>query len=92
MALLFLCVVLLALMLLTAALVIWLAEAVASLLGALLLVAGLYGVVAVAIYRLSLRAAVEQLRSRMATIYEVSALLSTLYRQVLSIVRTILGG
>lgn len=57
---------------LLAALVVWLSELVGSFIAAALILGGFFAVVAALIYLVSIREAVERIRARAETVYEVA--------------------
>ena len=61
-----------AILLLIMAFVIWLAELLGSLIGALLITGIMFGVISMIIYHASLQTALENLQHRLNTIYEVA--------------------
>lgn len=61
-----------ALLLLVSAFVVWLSQVMGSLTGALLLVGGIFLLLAVLLYCFSLRDSFRQISSRLETIYEVA--------------------
>lgn len=89
--LLFVVAIIVGLLMLSGALVVWLAEMAVPLHGALLIVGLLYMVVAVVVYCCSLRSWVLRWRQRLDIVYEVSATFDLLYRRVAVILKKLVG-
>ena len=89
---LFLSAVLMAFILLTIAMVLWLSEVLGSLLLATLVVWVLDIIFAVVIYYVSLHSSIKRISQRLDTIYEVSAMFEMAYRQVVLFVKKVMGG
>ena len=89
---LFLCAALMSLILLSGAIVIWLADVVGSILWATIIVGALYMMVAVVVYFISLHSSIERISRRLDTVYEVSATLEVVYRRVVLFVKEVMGG
>lgn len=89
---LFLCCALMAFILLSMALVLWLSEFVGGLPLATLIVAVADAVAATVIYFVSLHSSMKRISARLDTIYEVSATVEMAYRQVVLFVKKIMGG
>lgn len=78
------------LMLLTA-LVVWLAEVTGSLIAAALILSALFALASAAIYVLSIREAVERIRTRAETVYEVARAARSGYDWVMQKVTVVSG-
>lgn len=78
-------------MLLSAAIVVWLGQHGMPLHVALLLVGGIYAVIAAAVYHFSLKGMFEKWHSRLDVVYKVSAMFDTLYLKVMSIIKMFVG-
>ena len=89
---LFLSAVLMAFILLTVAVVLWLSEVLGSLLLATLVVWVLDIIIAAVIYFVSLHSSIKRISQRLDTIYEVSAMFEMAYRQVVLFVKKVMGG
>lgn len=70
-------------LLLLAALVVWLSQLTGSFIAAALILGGLFAVVAMLIYLLVIREAVERIRTRAETVYEVARMARSGYEWVL---------
>jgi hypothetical protein len=92
MLLVFILAALLGALLLSAALVVWLAEVAMPLPWALLVVGAVWSVVAVVVYCYRLRGSIARLRSRLDVIYKVSAAFDMAYNRVLAFVSNIFKG
>ena len=88
----FLLAALLGALLLSAALVVWLWQLLLPLSIALMLVGVVYVVVAVAVYRWSIRGRVARWRGRLDVVYKVSAACDMVYQQVMAIVGKFFKG
>ena len=73
-------------LLLSAALVVWLWQLLLPLSIALMVVGVVYMVVAVAVYRWSIRGRVARWRGRLDVVYEVSAAFDMVYRRVMVLI------
>ena len=71
-----------ALLLLLTALVVWLSELVGSFIASALILGGFFAVVAALIYLVSIREAVERIRARAETVYEVARIARSGYEWV----------
>jgi hypothetical protein len=80
------------LVLLSSALVVWVADVVGSLLFATIIVGVIYLVVAIVVYFMSLHTTIERISRRLDTVYEVSAAIEAAYRQVVLFVKKVMGG
>ena len=88
----FLLAALLGALLLSAALVVWLWQLLLPLSIALMVVGVVYMVVAVAVYRWSIRGRVARWRGRLDVVYKVSAACDMVYRRVLALVEKFVKG
>ncbi len=73
---------LIALLLMVVAFVVWLAEMMSSMTGALLLTGGVFALIAAVVYLFSLHEAFRQVASRLDTIYDVARAVQWGYRLV----------
>lgn len=89
--LLFIVALLLGLVLLSCALVMWLAEVAMPPHCAMLVVGGVYLIIAGVIYCCTLRLTLLRWRRRLDIVYEVSAAVDALYRRLAMIVKKIVG-
>lgn len=80
-----------ALLLLLTALVVWLSQVTGSFIVATLILGGTFALLAAGLYLLSIREAVEQIRARAETVYEVARLARTGYEWVSDKVATLIG-
>ncbi|MBO7285169.1 MAG: hypothetical protein UHS52_03555 [Alistipes sp.] len=81
-----------ALLLLSSALVIWLGEVIGSLSLSLIIVGATYAIIATTLYFVAIHTTLRQWQRRMDTIYDVSLTVELIYRQVAGYVKKILGG
>ncbi|MBR5133811.1 MAG: hypothetical protein IKV29_06885 [Alistipes sp.] len=81
-----------ALMLLSTALVIWLGEVIGSLWLSLIIVGVIYTTLATVLYFLAIHSTLRQWQRRMDTVYDVSLAVEIVYRQVTDFIKKILGG
>ncbi len=72
-----------AILLLLAALVVWLSELTGSFIASALILGGFFAVLAMLIYLLAIREAVERIRTRAETVYEVARMARSGYEWVL---------
>lgn len=84
------CVAITILMLLTA-LVVWLSEVMGSFIAATLILSGLFAAASAGIYLLAIREAVERIRSRAETVYEVARAARSGYEWVMRRVTIVTG-
>lgn len=84
------CVAITILMLLTA-LVVWLSEVMGSFIAATLILSGLFAAASAGIYLLAIREAVERIRSRAETVYEVARTARNGYEWVMRRVTIVTG-
>ena len=80
----------LAILLFLAALVVWLSEVTGSFIAATLILGGFFALLATTIYLLSIREAVERIRARAETVYEVARIARTGYEWITSKVSLLL--
>ena len=84
---LFVCAIIVGAFALTMALALWLGELICSATLAWVIVGAIYVVAAVVIYFVSLHKAIRRINRRLDMVYEVSATVDTLYRQVVTLIR-----
>lgn len=84
---LFVCAIIVGAFALTMALALWLGELICSAALAWVIVGAIYVVAAVVIYFVSLHKAIRRINRRLDMVYEVSATVDTLYRQVVTLIR-----
>ena len=77
---------------LTMALALWLGELICSATLAWVIVGTLFMAVATIIYFASLHKSIRRINRRLDTVYEVSATVEALYRQVLMLIRRFISG
>ena len=77
---------------LTMALALWLGELICSATLAWIIVGAIFIAVAVIIYFASLHKTIRRINRRLDTVYEVSATVETIYRQVLMLIRKVISG
>ena len=90
--LMFLISMIVALMLLSAACVVWIGSMAQNLLVGLVVVGLMWIVISVSLYFGAIHRTLVQWRRRMDTIYDVSLTVELMYRQVATFVKKILGG
>ena len=90
--LLFIISAIMALLLLSSALVIWLGELVESLSLSLIIIGVTYAILATTLYFTAIHSTLRQWQRRMDTVYDVSLTVELIYRQVAGYVKKILGG
>ncbi len=73
-----------AILLLLAALVVWLSEITGSFIASTLILGGFFAVLAALIYLLAIRESVERIRARAETVYEVARIARTGYEWIAS--------
>ena len=83
--------VLLALLLLLTALVVWLSQVTGSFIVATLILGGAFALLAAGLYLLTIREAVEQIRARAETVYEVARLARTGYEWLSEKISMLIG-
>ena len=77
---------------LTMALALWLGELICSATLAWLIVGAILIAVGVVIYFATLHKTIRRINRRLDTVYEVSATVETLYRQVMMLIRRVVSG
>ena len=77
---------------LTMALALWLGELICSATLAWVIVGVIFIVIAILIYFVSLHKSIRRINRRLDTVYEVSATVEALYRQVLMLIRRFISG
>jgi hypothetical protein len=90
--LLFLISAIMALLLLSSALVIVLGEVIGSLSLSLVIVGAIYVIIATTLYFTAIHSTLRQWQRRMDTVYDVSLTVELIYRQVAGYIKKILGG
>lgn len=90
--LLFIISAIMALLLLSSALVIVLGEVVGSLSLSLVIVGAIYVIIATTLYFTAIHSTLRQWQRRMDTVYDVSLTVELIYRQVAGYIKKILGG
>lgn len=90
--LLFIISAIMALLLLSSALVIWLGELIESLSLSLIIIGVTYAILATTLYFTAIHSTLRQWQRRMDTVYDVSLTVELIYRQVAGYVKKILGG
>ena len=90
--LLFIISAIMALLLLSSALVIWLGEVVESLSLSLIIIGVIYAILATTLYFTAIHSTLRQWQRRMDTVYDVSLTVELIYRQVAGYIKKILGG
>lgn len=90
--LLFLISAIMALLLLSSALVIVLGEVVGSLSLSLVIVGAIYVIIATTLYFTAIHSTLRQWQRRMDTVYDVRLTVELIYRQVAGYIKKILGG
>ncbi len=73
-----------AILLLLAALVVWLSEITGSFIASTLILGGFFAILAALIYLLAIRESVERIRARAETVYEVARIARTGYEWIAS--------
>ena len=86
------CAIIVGVFALTMALALWLGELICSATLAWVIVGAIFVAVAVIIYFVSLHKTIRRINRRLDTVYEVSATVETLYRQVLMLIRKVISG
>lgn len=89
---LFVCAIIVGAFALTMALALWFGELICSVALAWVIVGLLFVAVAVMIYFVSLHKSISRINRRLDMVYEVSATVDALYRQVVTLIRKFLGG
>ena len=89
---LFMCAIIVGAFALTMALALWLGELINSATLAWIIVGAILVVVAVIIYFVSLHKTIKRINRRLDTIYEVSATVDAIYRQIITLIRKFISG
>lgn len=89
---LFMCAIIVGAFALTMALALWLGELINSATLAWVIVGAILVVVAVIIYFVSLHKTIKRINRRLDTIYEVSATVDAIYRQIITLIRKFISG
>lgn len=89
---LFMCAIIVGVFALTMALALWLGELLCSATLAWVIVGAIFVVAAVIIYFVSLHQTIKRINRRLDTVYEVSATVDALYRQVIMLIRRFISG
>ena len=89
---LFMCAIIVGVFALTMALALWLGKLLCSATLAWVIVGATLVVVAVIIYFVSLHKTIRRINRRLDTVYEVSATVEALYRQVVMLIRRVISG
>ena len=77
---------------LTMALALWIGEVICSATLAWVIVGVIWIIVALVIYFVSLHKTIKRINRRLDTVYEVSATVEALYRQVIMLIRRVISG
>ena len=77
---------------LTMALALWLGELICSATLAWVIVGVIFIVIALLVYFVSLHKSIRRINRRLDTVYEVSATVEALYRQILMLIRRFISG
>ena len=89
---LFMCAIIVGAFALTMALALWLGELICSATLAWVIVGVIFIVIALLVYFVSLHKSIRRINRRLDTVYEVSATVEALYRQVLMLIRRFISG
>ena len=89
---LFMCAIIVGAFALTMALALWLGELICSATLAWLIVGAILIAVGVVIYFATLHKTIRRINRRLDTVYEVSATVDALYRQVMMLIRRVVSG
>ena len=89
---LFMCAIIVGVFALTMALALWIGELLCSATLAWVIVGTIFVVAAVIIYFVSLHQTIKRINRRLDTVYEVSATVDALYRQVIMLIRRFISG
>jgi hypothetical protein len=89
---LFMCAIIVGVFALTMALALWLGELICSATMAWVIVGAIFIVVAVIIYFVSLHKTIRRINRRLDTVYEVSATIEALYRQIVSLIQRFISS
>ena len=86
------CAIIVGVFALTMALALWIGEVICSATLAWVIVGVIWIIVALVIYFVSLHKTIKRINRRLDTVYEVSATVETLYRQVVMLIRRVISG
>ena len=89
---LFMCAIIVGVFALTMALALWLGELICSATLAWVIVGAILVAIAIVIYFVSLHKTIKRINRRLDTVYEVSATVDALYRQVIMLIRKFIRG
>lgn len=89
---LFMCAIIVGVFALTMALALWLGELICSATLAWVIVGAILVAIAIMIYFVSLHKTIKRINRRLDTVYEVSATVDALYRQVIMLIRKFISG
>lgn len=89
---LFMCAIIVGVFALTMALALWLGELICSATLAWVIVGAILVAIAIVIYFVSLHKTIKRINRRLDTVYEVSATVEALYRQVIMLIRKFISG
>lgn len=89
---LFMCAIIVGVFALTMALALWLGELICSATLAWVIVGAILVAIAIVIYFVSLHNTIKRINRRLDTVYEVSATVDALYRQVIMLIRKFISG
>ena len=89
---LFMCAIIVGVFALTMALALWLGELICSATLAWVIVGVILVAIAIVIYFVSLHKTIKRINRRLDTVYEVSATVEMLYRQVVMVIRRFISG
>ena len=89
---LFMCAIIVGAFALTMALALWIGEVICSATLAWVIVGVIWIIVALVIYFVSLHKTIKRINRRLDTVYEVSATVEALYRQVIMLIRRVISG
>ena len=89
---LFMCAIIVGALALTMALALWLGKLICSAILAWVIIGAFYMIVATIIYFVSLHKTIRGINRRLDTVYEVSATVEMLYRQVVMLIRRFISG
>lgn len=89
---LFMCAIIVGVFALTMALALWLGELICSATLAWVVVGAILVAIAIVIYFVSLHKTIKRINRRLDTVYEVSATVEMLYRQVVMLIRRFISG
>ena len=89
---LFMCAIIVGAFALTMALALWIGEVICSATLVWVIVGVIWIIVALVIYFVSLHKTIKRINRRLDTVYEVSATVEALYRQVIMLIRRVISG